>query len=265
MPDELLVLGSASAAPTRHRFPSAYAITVAGKLFLLDCGAPVSTLLYRYDYDPTEVQAVFLSHWHIDHVANLGLLLSQNHQHGRVKPLHVYGPRGTRGKVKRLLNDSFMTPDELSYDLKLTNIKANKLYKEALLRLSYFKTQHLEDRQLKTRFGSKAVACGMILDGPGWRVVYSGDSQSPAELKPFIKDCDLLIHELAHHTPTDVAKFAASAKIPNVLISHIGLAYDEAPEKIRAPFAKYYDGNLIIAEDGTKISLSQLRQTDAGQ
>ncbi len=59
MPDELLVLGSASGQPTGRRFASAYALQAAGKLFLIDCGAPVSTLLYRYNLDPTDVQAVF--------------------------------------------------------------------------------------------------------------------------------------------------------------------------------------------------------------
>ncbi len=77
MPDKLLVLGS-SAMPTRQRFTSAYALTVAGKLFLLDCGAPVSGLLFQYGFDPIDVQAIFLSHWHMDHVAGLGLFLVQN-------------------------------------------------------------------------------------------------------------------------------------------------------------------------------------------
>ena len=258
MPDELLVLGSGSGAPTQHRFASAYALVVTGKLFLLDCGAPVSTLLYRYGLDPTDVQAVFLSHWHLDHVANLGLLLSQNHQHKRIKPLKIYGPKGTRGKVKRLLADSFLTPENLSYKLQLTNVTPDKSYKEALMRVTYFKTGHLDQSRLQSQFGNKAVACGMVLSGPGWRIVYSGDSASPEELAPYVQDCNLLIHELAHHTPQAVAQFASQANIPNVLISHIGLMYDESPQKITTAFAKHYHGNLFIAEDGTRLRLNQL-------
>src|ERR1044071_7242053 len=93
MTDELIVLGSASSIPSRRRFPSAYALKVAGRLFLIDCGAPVSTLLYRYELDPLDVNAIFLSHWHMDHVANLGLLLTQNHLRQRSKKLNVYGPK----------------------------------------------------------------------------------------------------------------------------------------------------------------------------
>jgi len=261
MPDELIVIGSASAVPTQHRFPSAYALNVTGKLFLLDCGAPVSTLLYHYNLDPMDVRAVFLSHWHMDHVANLGLLISQNHLCHRSEKLRIYGPRGTRGKIRRLLADSFLQRESLSYKLKVTNIKTGKKYKEALLRVTFFKTQHLDRPKLKTQFGRKAQACGMIVDGPGWRVLYSGDIGSPKELAPYIKDCDLLIHEMAHHRPEAVAEFAEAAKIPHVLISHIGPEFDETPDAIFSPFARHYSGNLIVAEDGTKVRLSHIRDT----
>ena len=122
MPDELLVLGSSCGLPTKARFTSAYALTVAGKLFLLDCGAPVSNLLYKYGLDPLDVQAMFLSHWHMDHVAGLGLFMSHSHQLRRRKRLKIYGPRGTKGKVNRLLVDALMPPEDLSYGLKIGNI-----------------------------------------------------------------------------------------------------------------------------------------------
>ncbi len=259
MPDELLVLGSSSGVPTKRRFPAAYALTVAGKLFLLDCGAPVSTLLYRYELDPLDVQAVFLSHWQMDHVAGLGLFLSQNHLNKRPGPLKVYGPRGTRGKIRRLLTDSFLLPYELSYKLDVTNVKTNKKkkYKEALLQVTYFKTQHLERSKYKSRFGRKATSCGMVINGPGWQLVYSGDLRSSKELAPYVGGCDLLIHELAHPRPEEVADFVTSAKVPHLLISHIGPEFDESPEKIRQIFTDRYPGQLTIAEDGTRIQLNQ--------
>ena len=257
MPDELLVLGSSCGLPTQRRFASAYALTAAGKLFLLDCGAPVSSILFQYGLDPLDVQAVFLSHWHMDHVAGLGLFLAQNHLRKRPGPLAIYGPRGTQGKVRRLLTDSFLMPYELEYQLDITNIKANKKYKEALIRVTYFKTQHLERSRYKTRFGRKAVACGMIIDGPGWRLVYSGDLRSPTELSPYVAGCDLLIHEMTHIQPEDVAEFAENAKVPHLLISHIGPEFDESPEKIAQAFANRYSGTLTIAEDGTSVQLGQ--------
>jgi ribonuclease BN (tRNA processing enzyme) len=258
MSDELIVLGSASSVPSRRRFPSAYALTVAGNLFLIDCGAPVSTLLYRYELDPMDVHTVFLSHWHMDHVASLGLLLTQNHLRKRSKTLNIYGPRGTKGKIKRLLNDAFFLADDLRYDLSLTNIKPDTVYKEALLRVTFFKTDHLNKPRQKTNFGPRAIACGLVLDGPGWRIVYSGDLTSSTELTSYVEACDLLIHEVSGHRLEAIAEFAAAAKIPYLLLSHIGPELDETPERIVAACAGHYDGQLIVAEDGTRVSLNEI-------
>lgn len=257
MPDELLVLGSSYAAPTKRRFTSAYALTVAGKLFLLDCGAPVSSLLYQYGLDPLDVRAVFLSHWHMDHVAGLGLFLTQNDLLKRPAPLRIYGPRGTRGKIRRLLTDSFELPNELSYPLKISNIKSKKKYKEALIRVDYFRTRHLEAPRYKTRFGSKAAAYGLAIAGPGWRLVYSGDVGSPNDLAPHVANCDLLIHELSHAHPEELADFAETTQVPHLLLSHLGPEYGEAPEKILDLFAGRYSGRLTIAEDGLKVPLNK--------
>ncbi len=255
MPDKLLVLGSACGIPTQRRFTSAYALTVAGKLFLLDCGAPVSKLLFQYGFDPIDVRAVFLSHWHMDHVAGLGLFLTQNHLRKRPGPLTIYGPRGTRGKIRRLLADSFLLPEDLNYSLHIINIKPNKRYKADLIRVTYFKTQHLEQSKYKTHFGRKAVATGMVINGPGWRIVYSGDLRSPEELAPYVAGCDLLIHEMMHLRPRAVANFASTAKVPHVLVSHLAAEFDEAPEKITRAFAGRYSGKLTVAEDGTEVRL----------
>lgn len=260
MSDELIVLGSGSSVPSRRRFTSAYALRVAGKLFLVDCGAPVTTLLYRYDLDPLDINAIFLSHWHMDHIAGLGLMLTQSHHRQRSKKLTVYGPRGTKGKVKRLLDDVFYLVDDLQYELSLTNIKPGKSYEEALLRVTFFKTDHLNKPKQKTNFGPRAIACGMVLDGPGWRIVYSGDLSNTSELTSYVEDCDLLIHEVSGHRPEIIAEFADAAKIPYLLLSHIGPEYNETPEKIAAACAGRYRGQLIIAEDGTRLSLKELAQ-----
>ncbi len=258
MPDELLVLGSSCGIPTQGRFASAYALQVAGKLFLLDCGAPVSSLLYQYGLDPMDVQAVFISHWHMDHVAGLGLFLAQNHLQKKPSPLTIYGPRGTGGKVQRLLSDSFLLADEMSYPLEVTRIKSNKTYKHALIRVKFFKTQHLERSWYKTNFGRKAAAYGMVVDGPGWRLVYSGDLRSSKELSPYIAGCDLLIHEMTHPDIEETAEFVETARVPHVIISHIGPQYDQSPQRIEKAFATHYSGKLTIARDGTKVRLDKL-------
>jgi ribonuclease BN (tRNA processing enzyme) len=156
-----------------------------------------------------------------------------------------------------LLTDSFLLPNELSYPLKITNIKRKKRYKEALIRVNYFKTGHLETPGYKTRFGNKAVAYGLAIAGPGWRLVYSGDVGSPNDLAPYVANCDLLIHELTHVDPEEVADFAETTQVPHVLLSHLRPEFDDASEKIFELFTSRYSGRLTIAEDGTKVLLKR--------
>lgn len=191
----------------------------------------------------------------MDHVANLGLFLTQNRLLNRPSQLNVYGPRGTRGKIRRLLAASFQDVADLGYELNVTNIKCPQKIKEALIRVEYFKTRHLEHVDCKAEYGRKAVACGMVITGPGWRIVYSGDLRYPEELSGYVDGCDMLIHEMAHHRPDDVADFAETANIPHVLISHIGPEFDETPGKIAEAFHGRFSGKLTVAEDGTKVTL----------
>ena len=93
---ELVVIGSASATPMPDRFCSTYALVAGPDTYLLDCGAPVSTLLYHVGLDPMAVNAVFLSHWHIDHVAGRPLLISQQNCLGARDPSGSTGHQAQR-------------------------------------------------------------------------------------------------------------------------------------------------------------------------
>jgi hypothetical protein len=73
----------------------------------------------------------------------------------------------------------------------------------------------------------------------------------------------LLIHEMAHHRPEEVAEFAELASVPHILVSHLGPEFDEAPEKIVEAFAGRYRGKLTVAEDGTIIPLQPNKKTDS--
>jgi hypothetical protein len=66
------------------------------------------------------------------------------------------------------------------------------------------------------------------------------------------------VHELAHHRPEAVAEFAEAAKIPYVLISHIAPDMTK-PRKNSEKFRKRYNGQLIVAMDGTTVRLDHLR------
>ncbi|HUY97901.1 MAG TPA: ribonuclease Z [Verrucomicrobiae bacterium] len=79
------------------------AACVDGRL-LLDCGAPVLTLMPAVGLDPGRVETVLLSHFHADHSFQLPLLVGARRLTPDASPpLTVVGPLGTADFLERLL------------------------------------------------------------------------------------------------------------------------------------------------------------------
>jgi ribonuclease BN (tRNA processing enzyme) len=71
---------------------------------LVDCGAPVQTLLRRAGMDVTSIDLVLITHFHSDHTFMLPMMLGARAFAGELRPgLTVGGPPGTREYVMRLL------------------------------------------------------------------------------------------------------------------------------------------------------------------
>ena len=90
----LNILGTASALPIIDRFPSAQALDVRGRLFLIDCGEGVQMQMRRSGLSFLKVEAIFISHIHGDHLFGIFGLLSTMGMLGRTAGLEIYAPVG---------------------------------------------------------------------------------------------------------------------------------------------------------------------------
>jgi len=256
---ELVVLGSSSGAPAPDRFCSAYALLVRDRVYLLDCGAPACTLLYRAGLDPMCVEAVLISHWHVDHVAGLPLLLSQLKLLGRTRPLQVLGPPGTRARTDQALSAAFLARTRLIYECQITDASTETWYGIQEIAVMFYRTSHLDQGKyawLKEVYGAPlVVSYGTVIRAEETRLVYSGDCGRPEDAAPYVARADLLIHELGHHEPEDIARFAESFRIPRLLLSHIPPVWNGRPEEILKAVRGHYGGEIIVASDGMRITL----------
>jgi ribonuclease Z len=256
---ELVVLGSSSGAPSPDRFCSAYALVVRNGVYLLDCGAPMCTLLLRAGLEPLSVEALLISHWHVDHVAGLPLLLSQLKLLGRTGPLQVLGPPGTQTRVDQALSAMFLVRSRLGYECKITEASTETWYRLPGVSAMFYLTTHLEQPKyswLGDVFGEPSiVSYGMVVRAEGTKLVYSGDCGRPEDAAPHLAGADLLIHELGHHQPADIARFAQASRVPRLLLSHIPPAWGERREEILDTLRRDYGGEVIFASDGTRVSV----------
>ena len=99
---DLVFLGTSASAPTAARGTAATLIRRGGDRLLVDCGEGTQRQLLRSDVGLVDLEHVFLTHLHADHVLGLPGMLKTFGLRGREVPITVYGPRGTRALLEAL-------------------------------------------------------------------------------------------------------------------------------------------------------------------
>src|SRR5919197_3499701 len=93
---DVLFVGTAGSAPTARRGLPATLVRRGGDRLLFDCGEGTQRQLVR-SVGLHELEEIFITHFHADHVLGLPGMLKTFSLHARERPITVYGPRGLRG------------------------------------------------------------------------------------------------------------------------------------------------------------------------
>ncbi|GAD52265.1 ribonuclease Z [Halarchaeum acidiphilum MH1-52-1] len=223
-------LGTSGAVPTVERNPSALHLRREGDAFLFDAGEGTQRQMMRYGTG-FDVDAVFLTHVHGDHVLGLPGLVQTWDFNDRDRPLDVYTPRGTGDQIRDLVTAVGATP---SFRLDVHEVAAGEtvLDREAY-GIETFRTEHrtrsvgyaLVEDDRKGRFDrERAEELGVPVgpkfsklhagtpveldDGtvvepeqvvgdprPGRTVVYTGDTRPIDAVATAAAGADLLVHD----------------------------------------------------------------------
>ena len=102
LPDGLHVglCGSGSPMPDPTRAGPCSVVVAGRKLFVVDSGTGSTKNLSLMNLPPAQVSAIFITHYHSDHIADLGELMLQRWGTGAAtSPLPIYGPPGVEQVV----------------------------------------------------------------------------------------------------------------------------------------------------------------------
>jgi ribonuclease Z len=102
LPDGLHValIGSGSPLTDMRRVGPCTAVIVGKNLFVVDTGPSSVRKLETMRFKPDNVRAVLLTHFHSDHIGDLGELMLKRWAGGAMKsPLDIYGPTGVETVV----------------------------------------------------------------------------------------------------------------------------------------------------------------------
>ena len=231
----LTILGSASALPFSDRNPSAQALSVHGRLFLLDCGEGTQQRIRQEHLSFVKIEAVFISHIHGDHCFGLFGLLSTMSLYHRVAPLHIFGPQNLGPIIKFYL--SYFGQD-LGYEIVFHPITAKSPVVIADVPAMTTKNVTVTAFPLNHKMDCYGYRFDEIVTprrNP-WKprsYAYVSDTAPFPELASYVKDVDLLYHEATypagmedkaqqyyHSTSLQAAQCARDAGARQLIIGH---------------------------------------------
>lgn len=275
---KVTLLGTGAPPAVMNRFGPSTLVEAGGQKFLFDAGRGALQRLGQVEVPWQEVDAVFLTHLHSDHVVGFpdlwltGWLVGR----GRDRPLEVRGPRGTRQMMLHLEEayeaDIRIRPyrDRASPDgavILAEDIGQGVVFDKAGVKITAFEVDH---RPVNPAFGYR-------VDYGGRSVVLSGDTRVSENLVRYAQGADVLIHEVVAiqtfqraHTPPERAQSIISQHVtaeqagevfsrvkPRLAVySHILLP--SATEQDLVPSTrKTYSGPLEVGEDLMVIEVGE--------
>jgi ribonuclease Z len=101
---DVTFLGTGSAIPTARRNHPAVLLKYKNENILMDCGEGTQRQFRKAKLNPCKITRILISHWHGDHVLGLPGLLQTMMLNGYNKTLKIYGPSGTKRKMRLYLD-----------------------------------------------------------------------------------------------------------------------------------------------------------------
>jgi ribonuclease BN (tRNA processing enzyme) len=236
----LTVLGGCGAWPAAGQACSGYLVEHDGFRLLVDVGyATVPRLLERVTAD--QVDAVFISHGHPDHCADLNpLLRARTLRDDPAAPLPVYALPGALDAVLALDR-----PGMLADAYVLHEFTAG-----AHLDIGPFRVQTRLLPHWLPNAGVRLAAGGRV-------ITYTGDTGPSPEVAELARDADLLLAEATYvdQVPEDSRSYLSSARqagrqaadagARHLLLTHLQPGTN--PAAARAAAGDAYDGEIGVA------------------
>ncbi|HEY1077537.1 MAG TPA: MBL fold metallo-hydrolase [Fontimonas sp.] len=213
----LLVCGSSSPFPSEDRARPCLAVIAGGKFYVVDTGPGSWNRLALLRIPGERIGGVMFTHYHSDHIGDLGEFNMQTWVAGRPAPLQVYGPAGV-ARVVAGFEEAYALDDGYRvahHGAELLDLEKGQMQPHTLaLSADGSPATFIDDGELKisvfaVSHAPISPAVGYRFDYKGRSLVISGDTIKDAHLIAAAKGADLLVHEAQNQEL--VAKLRATA------------------------------------------------------
>ncbi len=256
----VVLCGTGSPIADASRAGACTAIVAGGELVLVDIGPGSWEVADLANLPTAALSAILLTHFHSDHIGDLGEAVTQSWIAGRAKPLDVYGPPG----VDRVVG-GFREAYTFDVDYRVAHHGEKNLPRAAahavphpiplpsdpMAAVPVFERNGLRVSMFAVDHRPVEPAVGYRFEYGNRAVVISGDTARSASLEHNAAGADLLIHEALqrdmikraadtmgrlgrnrmhdmagdilnyHASPVDAAATAKAAGVKHLVLTHM--------------------------------------------
>ena len=282
----LYTVGTSSPLPSA-RANTCQAVFVNGHFFVFDVGDGGVRKMELMNLPITEVEAIFITHYHSDHYIELPHLINRSWILGRQKSLDVYGPTGLDTIMQGIstmlsferkhridhhgdLMDGSIAMG-ISHEFEVSDDSSTVVYQKDGIRITAFDVRH----------EPVTPDVGYRIEYDGKTLVLSGDTNNSENLIRNAKNADILVHEvqaneiikmlqaenekqgqarnaqilhdiLDYHTDLpDVLEIGDRCNVGKLVLSHLNPPPDNfVVKKFYEKAMRKYPGEVYLANDG---------------
>jgi len=240
----LTVLGSSASYAGALQACAGHFVEAGGARVLFDCGNGVLANLATIE-DPIALDAVFITHNHIDHYADVFALHAalRYAPEGPRGPMPLYLPGGLFERMKALLSDrGAVELEEAFVPIVLADGVAHEL---GTLRVTPVAVEHTDP------------TFALVAEADGARLVYTADTAPCAALYRAATGADLLLAEatlpeqfagaVPHLTAAQAGEVARTAGAHSLVLTHVWPTNDRVLMARQA--AETFGGPVVVASE----------------
>lgn len=287
--------GAGGPLPAPNASGPCVAVVAGDRMFVVDAGTDGLRNLARMGLPAGAIEAVFLTHFHSDHIDGLGEMATIRWvSAANTKPLPVYGARGVQ-KIVAGFNSVYSMDKIYRYDhhgdtvapLSGAGMLAKEFATPGFGELEVLLDEgSLKVEALRVEHAPVSPAVGYRFTYKGRSVLITGDTKASDNVLEFSKGVDLLVHEALapnlvmmmnaaarktgnkvlekvtidildyHASPKEAAQIAKDAKVGHLLYYHI-----VPPLVLPGQESLFLDGaadifpDYTIGQDGVMFSM----------
>jgi ribonuclease Z len=284
--DEMRISALGTGYPSRRGQGAAGFMVELGndEVFIFDAGAGTNAAFNHMAVPYHKANKFFITHYHIDHIADLIVYYDYGQSNGRLEPMNIYGPAGETPElgIEALVDNIYRMAawhDAVKYarlDVRGFDMRAHQfvpdrpevVYDENGVKITAFPVPH-----------SIYGAVGYRLDWKGLSMVFAGDCEPSTLTVENSQGLDVLIHEIFNppetymeklnwtetmakmvawtmHTSPEAAALVFEATKPGLAVGFHSMVAPGTPQPLYDTLRAGYQGPFVVAQDFTIINVT---------